>query len=46
MGQRQQSENVAWEFMHLWHVVDGTIVEHWACRDDDGLLAQASAWPR
>jgi predicted ester cyclase len=36
---------VAWTFMHLWRVVDGQIVEHWACRDDVGLLAQVGAWP-
>jgi len=26
-------------------VVDGQIVEHWACRDDLGLLHQIGAWP-
>lgn len=31
---------VSWRFMHLWRVVDGLIVEHWACRDDLGLLTQ------
>lgn len=31
---------VAWTFMHLWRVEDGRIVEHWACRDDMGLLEQ------
>ena len=31
---------IAWTFMHLWRVVDGIIVEHWACRDDMGLLEQ------
>ena len=31
---------VAWTFIHLWRVVDGMIVEHWACRDDMGLLEQ------
>ena len=30
----------AWTFIHLWRVVDGMIVEHWACRDDMGLLEQ------
>jgi predicted SnoaL-like aldol condensation-catalyzing enzyme len=30
----------AWTFIHIWRVVDGMIVEHWACRDDLGLLAQ------
>jgi predicted ester cyclase len=37
--------DVAWTFMHLWRVVHGQIVEHWACRDDVGLLAQIGAWP-
>ena len=31
---------VAWRFMHVWRVADGLIVEHWACRDDMGLLEQ------
>ena len=30
----------AWTFIHLWRVADGMIVEHWACRDDMGLLDQ------
>ena len=29
--------------MHLWRVADGVIVEHWACRDDMGLLEQVQA---
>lgn len=37
---------VAWTYMHLWRVADGQIVEHWACRDDVGLLRQVGAWPR
>jgi predicted ester cyclase len=36
---------VEWTYMHLWRVVDGRIVEHWACRDDLGLLRQIGAWP-
>lgn len=31
---------VAWRFIHIWRVVDEKIVEHWACRDDLGLLDQ------
>jgi len=31
---------VAWRFIHIWRVVDGMIVEHWACRDDLGVLEQ------
>ena len=30
----------AWTFIHIWRVADGMIVEHWACRDDMGLLEQ------
>ncbi len=32
----------AWTFIHIWRVADGVIVEHWACRDDMGLLEQLS----
>lgn len=38
-------ESVAWTYIHLWRVADGKIVEHWACRDDVGLLRQVGAWP-
>jgi predicted ester cyclase len=31
---------IAWDFIHIWRVSDGIIVEHWACRDDMGLLEQ------
>jgi lactoylglutathione lyase len=31
---------MAWTFIHIWRVADGLIVEHWACRDDMGLLQQ------
>lgn len=37
---------VTWRFMHIFRVADGLIAEHWACRDDVGLLAQVGAWPR
>jgi predicted ester cyclase len=36
---------VAWEFIHIWRVAAGLLVEHWACRDDVGLLAQVGGWP-
>ena len=26
--------------IHIWRVADGMLVEHWACRDDMGLLEQ------
>ncbi len=37
--------DVAWTYIHIWRVVDGMIVEHWACRDDVGLVRQVGAWP-
>ena len=36
---------VLWTYMHIWRVADGRVVEHWACRDDVGLLRQLGAWP-
>jgi predicted ester cyclase len=29
-----------WRFMHLWRAAGGLIVEHWAYRDDMGLVEQ------
>jgi predicted ester cyclase len=34
------SRPAAWNFIHIWRVADGMVVEHWACRDDMGLLDQ------
>ncbi len=31
---------VSWAFIHVFRVTDGLLAEHWACRDDLGLLAQ------
>jgi hypothetical protein len=31
---------ITWTFIHIWRVADEMIVEHWACRDDMGLLEQ------
>jgi predicted ester cyclase len=36
---------VAWDFIHIWRIANGMIAEHWACRDDVGLLAQVGGWP-
>ncbi len=36
---------IAWTFIHVFRVTDGAIAEHWACRDDLGLLVQLGAWP-
>jgi lactoylglutathione lyase len=44
-GIEPTGRSVAWTFIHIWRVAGGQIVEHWACRDDVGLLAQVGAWP-
>jgi predicted ester cyclase len=44
-GTEPTGVEVSWTFIHIWRVVDGQIVEHWACRDDLGLLHQIGAWP-
>lgn len=31
---------VAWTFIHIWRATDGMLVEHWATRDDMGLVEQ------
>jgi lactoylglutathione lyase len=36
----------AWTFIHIWRVADGMLVEHWACRDDMGLLEQVQPTSR
>jgi lactoylglutathione lyase len=33
----------AWRFIHIWRVANGMVVEHWACRDDMGLIEQLKA---
>jgi predicted ester cyclase len=43
-GVEPSGVDVAWTFMHLFRVEDGRIAEHWACRDDLGLLRQLGAW--
>jgi lactoylglutathione lyase len=40
LGTPVSGRQVAWTFIHLWRVTDGMLVEHWACRDDMGLLEQ------
>jgi predicted ester cyclase len=39
-GTTASGRPAAWTFIHIWRVADGMIVEHWACRDDMGLLEQ------
>ena len=36
---------VSWTSTHVFRVADGLVVEHWATRDDVGLLRQLGAWP-
>ncbi len=45
VGTEATAGPVAWTYIHIWRVVDGIVVEHWACRDDVGLLRQIGAWP-
>jgi predicted ester cyclase len=44
-GLTPTGNEIAWDFIHIWRVANGTIAEHWACRDDVGLLAQVGGWP-
>jgi predicted ester cyclase len=44
-GVQPSGRAVAWTFIHIFRVSSGTIQEHWACRDDLGLLVQLGAWP-
>ena len=44
-GTNPTGVEVSWTFIHIWRVVEDQIVEHWACRDDLGLLHQIGAWP-
>jgi lactoylglutathione lyase len=44
-GLAPTGQPIAWDFIHIWRVADGLIAEHWACRDDVGLLAQVGGWP-
>ena len=44
-GVQVTGAELAWEFQHLFRVEDGKLVEHWACRDDLGLLRQLGEWP-
>ena len=39
-GVEVSNRPVGWTFLHIWRVAGGRIVEHWACRDDLGLLGQ------
>jgi predicted ester cyclase len=42
-GVPPSGRRVAWPFIHIWRVADGLLVEHWACRDDLGLIEQVRA---
>jgi predicted ester cyclase len=39
-GLEPTGRRIEWEFVHLFRVQDGLIVEHSAVRDDLGLLRQ------
>lgn len=44
-GVEPAGQAVRWTYVHIWRAEDGKLVEHWACRDDLGLLHQLGAWP-
>jgi lactoylglutathione lyase len=44
-GVKVTHSDVTWTYVHIWRVNDGQVVEHWACRDDVGLLRQVGGWP-
>jgi len=44
VGVPATGQTVAWEFVHLFRVSDGLVQEHWATRDDLGLLRGLGAW--
>lgn len=39
-GREPTGRSIAWRYIHIWRIADELVVEHWACRDDMGLLAQ------
>jgi len=41
-GTEPAGQSVEWEHVHLFRLVEGRIAEHWAVRDDLGLLRQIS----
>lgn len=43
-GIEPRGVRVCWRYVHTFRVADGLIVEHWATRDDLGLLMQLDAW--
>jgi lactoylglutathione lyase len=45
-GVSPTGKEIEWNFIHIWRVANEAIAEHWACRDDVGLLAQVGGWPR
>lgn len=40
VGLAASARPASWTFIHIWRVADGLVVEHWACRDDMGLIEQ------
>jgi lactoylglutathione lyase len=44
-GVPPSGKDISWTFVHVWRAEGGLLVEHWACRDDLGLLVQLGAWP-
>jgi predicted ester cyclase len=38
-------KHVSWQSARIYRIVDGKIAEHWAIRDDLGMLRQLGALP-
>ncbi|GAA2777135.1 ester cyclase [Saccharopolyspora taberi] len=45
MGVPATGKRVEVQHLHLYRVADGQVAEHWAVRDDLGLMRQLGAWP-
>jgi steroid delta-isomerase-like uncharacterized protein len=43
-GVAATGRRVTWEHIHIFRVIDGKLAEHWACRNDIGILQQLGAF--
>jgi predicted ester cyclase len=45
LGVQPTGKSIAVQHIHIYHVVDGKIAEHWATRDDLGMMQQLGLLP-